>query len=166
MQDPKGNNGALAMETIYSRNTIISLGVVAMLSGCAVMIPGHLYPVQGPLSKQTVPPIYTASLNGSVLPHGTITVKMAPGVACPGDWKAISQKDSSGRQMAAEWDAVYGNGYFVANVLGQRTYARATLTCSNGTKLNLEFLVVKPGDPSSVVGVVTDEAGNLFKLSF
>jgi hypothetical protein len=56
--------------------TIIVLGT-ALLGGCAVMVPGHLYPVQGPLSKESTPPIYTATLNGGVLPSGSITVHLA-----------------------------------------------------------------------------------------
>jgi hypothetical protein len=140
--------------------------VFATLGGCAVMVPGHLYPVQGPLSKESTPPIYTATLNGGVLPSGTITVHLAPGITCPGDWKAVSADDPTGREMSNEWDEVYGSGYFVANVLGKRTFARAVLTCSNAEKLNLEFLVVTPGIPSSTMGVVSDGTGNLFKLSF
>ena len=145
---------------------IIMAGACAALGGCAAMVPGHLYPVQGPLSKESVPPIYTATLNGSFLPSGTITVRMGAGNTCPGDWKAVSRDDPSARQMAAEWDQVYGSGYFVANVLGQRTFARASLRCTNSATLNLEFLVVTPGVPTSTIGVVTDEAGNLYKLSF
>jgi hypothetical protein len=142
------------------------LAAFAMLGGCAVMVPGHLYPVQGPLSKESTPPVYTVTLNGSFLPSGSLTVHMAAGIACPGDWKAVSADDPSARQMSAEWDEVYGNGYFVANVLGKRTFARSVPTCTNGTKLNLEFLVVRPGNPSSTIGVVSDGTGNIFKLSF
>jgi hypothetical protein len=145
--------------------TIIVLGT-ALLGGCAVMVPGHLYPVQGPLSKESTPPIYTATLNGGVLPSGSITVHLASGINCPGDWQAISADDPTARQMSVEWDDVYGSGYFVAHVLGKRTFARAVLTCTNAENLNLEFLVVKPGEPSSTIGVVSDGAGNIFKLSF
>jgi hypothetical protein len=140
--------------------------VCAMLGGCALMVPGHLYPVEGPLSKEGTPPIYTATLSGGVLPSGSITVRLAPGISCPGDWKAVSGDDATARQMSVEWDKVYGSGYFVANVLGKRTFARAVLTCSNAEKLNLEFLVAVPGQPSSIVGVVSDGTGNIFKLSF
>jgi hypothetical protein len=68
--------------------------------------------------------------------------------------------------MLVAWDEVYGSGYFVANVLGKRTFARAVLTCTDSEKLNLEFLVVEPGDASSTIGVVSDGKGNVFKLSF
>jgi hypothetical protein len=145
---------------------ILLMTVFATLGGCAVMVPGHLYPVQGPLSTETPPPIYTARLNGSFLPLGSITVHMAGKNTCPGDWKAVSQDDPTANQMSAQWDQVYGSGYFVANVLGKRTFARGVLTCADGQKLNLEFLVVKPGDPSSAKGVVTDGTGNVFKLIF
>ncbi len=140
--------------------------VFALLDGCAVMVPGHLYPVEGPLSKESTPPIYTATLNGGILPSGSITVHIAAGITCPGDWKAISADDPTARQMSVEWDEVYGNGYFVANVLGKRTFARAVLICNNAEKMNVEFLVVEPGNASSTVGVVSDSAGNVFKLSF
>ncbi len=148
------------------KTTILLTTVFLGLGGCVVMMPGHLYPVQGPLSKQTTPPIYTATLNGGVTPSGTITVHMAAGITCPGDWKAVSRDDPTARQMSVEWDEVYGSGYFVANVLGKRTFARAALACGDGEKLNLEFLVVKPGNPSSTIGVVSDGTGNIFKLSF
>ena len=145
---------------------ILLATVFAMLGGCAVMVPGHLYPVQGPLSKESTPPIYDATLNGSFLPSGSITVHIAPGISCPGDWKAVSPDDPTARRMSVEWDEVYGSGYFVANVLGKRTFARSVLTCTNAEKLNLEFLVVQPGNPSTTVGVVDDGMGNKFKLSF
>jgi hypothetical protein len=148
------------------KSIILSASVFAILGGCAVMVPGHLYPVQGPLSKESTPPIYTATLNGSFLPSGTITVHMAAGISCPGDWKAVCRDDPTARQMSVEWDEIYGSGYFVANVLGKRTFARSVLTCTNAEMLNLEFLVVEPGKPSSIIGVVSDGTGNIFKLSF
>jgi hypothetical protein len=148
------------------KTTVLFAGVFAMLGGCALMVPGHLYPVQGPLSKESTPPIYTATLNGGVLPSGSITVHLARGINCPGDWRAVSRDDPNARQMSVDWDEVYGSGYFVANVLGKRTFARAVLMCTDAEKLNLEFLVVVPGQASSTIGVVSDGSGNIFKLSF
>jgi hypothetical protein len=148
------------------KTTILLIFAYAMLGGCAVMVPGHLYPVQGPLSKESTPPIYTATLNGGVLPSGSITVHIASTITCTGDWKAISRDDPSASQMSVAWDEVYGSGYFVANVLGKRTFSRSVLTCTNAEKLNLEFLVAERAKPSSTIGVVSDGAGNIFKLSF
>jgi hypothetical protein len=137
-----------------------------MFDGCVLMQPGHLYPVLGPLSDMSPPPTYTASLSGGVLNSGSITVHLAAGISCSGSWKAVSGDDPTARQMLVAWDEVYGSGYFVANVLGKRTFARAVLTCTDSEKLNLEFLVVEPGDASSTIGVVSDGKGNVFKLSF
>jgi hypothetical protein len=41
--------------------------------------------------------------------------------------------------MAADWASVYGAGYFAAHVLGNRLYARATLTGNMVTVLHVEF---------------------------
>ena len=140
--------------------------LIATLGGCAIMVPGHLYPVLGPLSKESSPPIYSVALNGGVSPSGSLSVHMAQGVTCSGPWNAVSQQDPSAQQMAADWDQVYGSGYFVANVLGRRTFARSAPTCTDSEHLNLEFLVVHPGDPSSTIGVVKDGQGNVYKLTF
>jgi hypothetical protein len=140
--------------------------VLATLGGCAMMVPGHLYAVQGPLAKESSPPIYSVSLNGGISPSGSLSVHMAQGITCSGAWNAVSQQDPSAQQMSAEWDEVYGSGYFVANVLGKRTFARSALTCTDSKNLSLEFLVVHPGNPSSTIGVAKDGAGNVFKLTF
>jgi hypothetical protein len=148
------------------KTTKLLISAFAVLGGCAAMVPGHLYPVQGPLSKESMPPIYSVTVNGSFLPSGSLTVHLAQGITCSGAWKAVSQQDPSAKQMSAEWDEVYGSGYFVANVLGKRTFARSAPTCNDSEKLSLEFLVVRPGIPSSTIGVVSDGIGNIFKLTF
>jgi hypothetical protein len=145
------------------RTTILLATVFLGLGACVMMMPGHLYPVQGPLSKETAPPIYTATMNGGAALSGPITVHMAAGITCSGDFKAVSPDDPTARRMSVEWDVVYGSGYFVANVLGKRGFARSALTCTNGENLSVEF--VKPGNPPNV-GVVSDGTGNIFKLSF
>jgi hypothetical protein len=148
------------------KSAIPLAAVLAALGGCAIMVPGHLYPVLGPLSKENRPPIYSVSLNGGILPSGSLVVHMAQGITCSGAWNAVSQQDPSAQQMSAEWDEVYGSGYFVANVLGRRTFARSAPACTDSEKLSLEFLVVHPGNPSSTIGVAKDGAGNVFKLTF
>jgi hypothetical protein len=148
------------------KSAILLAAVLATLGGCAIMVPGHLYPVLGPLSKENRPPIYSVSLNGGISPSGSLVVHMAEGIMCSGAWNAVSQQDPSAQQMSAEWDEVYGSGYFVANVLGRRTFARSAPMCTDSEKLSLEFLVVHPGNPSSTIGVVKDGAGNVFKLTF
>ena len=68
--------------------------------------------------------------------------------------------------MAADWDRVYGAGFFVANVLGKPVFARAVLTGPNGALLNVQLYDPKPGNVSAVVGVARDSSGNVYKLTF
>jgi len=71
--------------------------------------------------------------------------------------------------MSAEWDAIYGPGFYVAHVLGARLYARAVLTGNQGTVLNVELY--KPDTPensnvSSIRGVAKDNRENVYKVAF
>jgi hypothetical protein len=137
---------------------------VMPLSGCVVMVPGHLYPVQGPLAGATPPPIYRLTMNG-IYDSGTLAATLPDGEKCAGNWSAISPNDPKARQMSAAWDSVYGAGFFVRHVLGSRVFARAVLTGNRGTILNVQFYDPKPGDVAAVVGVANDNSGNLFKLT-
>jgi hypothetical protein len=127
------------------------LCAVALLSGCAG---GHLYPVQGPLAAQTPAPIFRIKMDSG----DAMTARLAKGEVCHGTWLDIAQNDPDARDMAAEWDLVYGKGYFMANVLGNISIARAILSCPKDTTLKVEF--------DSVKGVGKDENGNVFRLTF
>jgi hypothetical protein len=135
-----------------------------LLEGCVIMVPGHLYPVRGPLAAANPQPIYTLIMNG-LYNTGTLTATLPDGEKCKGDWNAISPTDPNARQMSAVWDSVYGSGFFVANVLGSRVFAGAVLKGDRGTTLNVQIYDPKPGDVSAVVGVATDNSGNEFKLT-
>jgi hypothetical protein len=142
---------------------------VLLLSGCLlpVIVHGHLYPVHGPLSAQSPPPIYAVTLRAlGPQRHGTMSATLAGGESCAGAWNAIAQDDPSAASMSAVWDSVYGSGFFVANVLGKLVFARATLSCNQGTVLDVEFYDPQPGLPAAVMGVATDSGGNVYKLTF
>ncbi|MGC1457953.1 MAG: hypothetical protein WA825_06725 [Steroidobacteraceae bacterium] len=127
------------------------LCAAVLVSGCAA---GRLYPVQGPLAAQLSPPIYKIKME-----YGDgISATLARREECQGRWLDVVQEDPTARELSAEWDLVYGKGYFVANVLGHPGIARATLTCAKGTKVTVEF--------DSMKGVAKDENGNVFKLTF
>ena len=66
--------------------------------------------------------------------------------------------------MAADWDSVYGAGYFTAHVLGNKLYARATLTGTKGTVLHTEFSN-EDSTPGNTKGVAADNKDNVFKVS-
>jgi hypothetical protein len=68
-----------------------ALPLVAMaLSGCMVMVPGHLYPIHGPLSTNAPTPIYDVSLSG-VLMSGTMSASLQEGEVYRGSWTTIRQ---------------------------------------------------------------------------
>jgi hypothetical protein len=138
---------------------------LTMLAGCLVMVPGHLYPVQGSLSTQTPVPIYNVTLSG-VLNSGTMSATLQGGEVCSGNWATVSQKDPSASKWSADWDRVYGPGFFVANILGNPAFARAVLVGTQGTTLNVEFYAPTPGQIVGVKGIAMDSNGNIFKLTF
>jgi|HubBroStandDraft_6_1064221.scaffolds.fasta_scaffold440224_3 hypothetical protein len=144
---------------------LLSAMIVATLSGCVVMVPGRLYPVQGPLAGQTPLPMYKVTISG-VFKSGTMSATVPDGEVCSGNWTAVGQNDPAPGKMSADWDQVFGQGYFVANVLGAPVVARAVLTGTRGTVLNVEFYDPQPGHIESVVGVARDNNGDLFKLTF
>lgn len=135
-----------------------------LLSGCVIMVPGHLYPVQGPLAAANPPPIYSLTMNG-IYKSGTLTATLPDGEKCSGNWSAISANDPNARQMSAAWDSIYGPGFFVAHVLGNPVFAGAVLTGDRGTTLEVQFVDPRPGDVAAVEGVASDKSGNLFKLT-
>lgn len=122
-----------------------------LVSGCAG---GHLYPVQGPLSAQTPPPIYSIKMEHADL----LSARLGHGEVCNGNWLDVVKEDPSSHDMEAEWDLVYGKGYFLANVLGHLGIARSTITCGKGTKVTFEF--------DSMHGVGKDNNGNVYRIMF
>jgi hypothetical protein len=137
---------------------------VSVLSGCLIMVPGHLYPVQGPLSTLTPAPIYTVVING-VGNSGTVSTTLGTR-PLTGSWSVLRPDDPSANSMAAEWDRVYGNGFFTANVLGTPLLARGALAGKGDATLTVQFIDV-PGDAlAHARGVAADNAGNVYKLTF
>ena len=143
----------------------LMLLIATLLSGCVVA--GHLYPIQGPLASQSPPPILPMTLTGATPNSGTLTVTLQGAEVCKGNWALVHQDDPSASLMAAQWDEIYGPGFFVANVLGSQGFARGALTGTRGSTVNVEFFGLKPGGgTAAVVGIAQDSKGNLYKLTF
>lgn len=144
----------------------VIVSTATLLSGCLVMVPGNLYPIQGPAaSAQNPPAIYSVTING-IANAGTMSATLQNNESCSGTWSQVSQRDNSAGQMSAQWDQVYGPGFFVANVLGNPIFARAVLTCKQGTTLNIEFFEHDPGAFAGTKGIGQDSKGNLYKVTF
>jgi len=162
-----------------ARFAVVTLLGACFLSGCVHV--AHLYPVQGPLAAQTPLPIYTGRLTG-VINSGSISAKLANGQQFSGHWQGQSvgalAKDSKAGvlppfNLSAEWDAVYGPGFYRAQVLGAHLFARTTLTGTQGGTLQLEMISqpvetadVNDAAAPDIRGVARDEKGNVYKVAF
>ena len=158
--------------------TMVSL-YAFVLAGCSAT--ARLYPVQGPLSQQNPPPVYVARLTDG-LHSGKFKVVLSDGEVGNGQWNAVPRPSKSSdstasaspsNNMAAEWDLVYGQGFYVAHVLGARLYAKAEIAGDRGTVLHAELyrpdrLVTErePQSVASIKGVAKDDKGNVYKIAF
>ncbi len=153
----------------------LSLLCVSTLTGCAT---ARLYPVQGPLSSQNPPPVYVAKFSGA-FNSGDLSVVLGGGEVCKGHWATVPRPSTSNAattasaasadNLSAEWDTVYGTGFYVAHVLGARLYARAVLTGNRGTILNVELYKPDSAENTAVgaiKGVAKDDKGNVYKVAF
>jgi hypothetical protein len=157
-------------------------GVVALI--CAIFLSGceraaHLYPVQGPLAAQTPPPIYTGKIT-AVIDSGSMSAVLANGQKFSGKWQAqsasaLAKESKAGIapsfSLSADWDAVYGPGFYTAHVLGAHLFARTTLPGNQGGALQVE-MISQPVDTGNanaapkISGVARDEKGNVYKVAF
>lgn len=102
------------------------------------------------------------------------SVTTGSGEVCKGPWAFVSKSapeksgtgsgDSASSHMAANWDTVYGAGYYVAHVVGNKLYARAVLTGNRGTTIRAEFSN-EHNERGQTKGVAEDNNGNVFKVS-
>ena len=149
--------------------TRISLVLVAaqLLVGCLSVSAGF-NPVRGPLSQRTPVPAYIGSMTGVVL-SGTITVTLDGGEKCTGPWKQVSKTDPAENvppppDVASQWDAVFGSGYYLAHVLGNGLYMRGIVTGNQGTVLTVE-VSNESNRRGETRGIALDNKGNLFKVT-
>jgi hypothetical protein len=141
---------------------LLLLLTATQLTGCALS--GHLYPVQGPLSTRTPLPIYNISVS-RLVSHGPLSATLQDGEVCQGNWTVVSPDDPSANKMSAQWDLVYGQGFFVANVLGSRAFSRAVLKGTQGTTVNVELVAHDVDHLETARGIAQDSQGNLYKLT-
>lgn len=143
----------------------VLVSTVTLLSGCIIGGGGHLFPVQGPAAGKNPGAVYSMSVTGA-FSTGTLTATLENNESCSGTWLQLKDTDSSAGQMSAQWDQVYGPGFFVAHVLGSGALIHGTLACKQGTTLNAEFFRTNPGSLGGSQGVALDSKGNLYKVTF
>jgi len=130
-----------------------------------------LYPVQGPLATQTPQPVLTGQIRRPMFSAGPVFLLLkswtvADGEVLQGKPKTVKATsvnmppaeacDPPQPNLAFAWDAVYGQGFFVARILG-KNIGQAVFTGSQGTVLQVESLDGRNG-------VAVDNKGNMYKL--
>jgi hypothetical protein len=157
--------GPMASETpgaVYSAKLtgLLYSGDITIKSSTGEVCKGHWTLVKGGTSEDGVS---TPAANASATSASAANAALAPASAPPN-----SGPSSVAEGMPAAWDAVYGQGYYVAHVLGQRLYAHALVTGNQGTILNVEFYRVyqSQNEPGQIHGVAKDNKGDIFKLAF
>jgi hypothetical protein len=163
------------------------IGLIALIlaSVCAVAegaVQGNFYPVQGPLASRTPPPVFSASFKGDLINPESLSAVLAGGEAFKGKWISVTTGKRRFQdapvppqpELKAAWDAVYGQGFFVAHILGAQFFERTILTGSKGTVLQVEiYRRIHEGDgerysgpPLDIQGVAQDDKGNIYKVVF
>jgi hypothetical protein len=149
--------------------TALLIAISLLAPACSMR--ARLYPVQGPLSAQSPLPVIHAVFSGFVN-TGKVSMVSLDGKTRTGQWNRVQEDPHSAQvsSMSADWDAVYGQGYFVSHVLGRWLYARAVIAGDNGETFHLEFIKLDSGrndaiDPH-ILGVARDTKGNLYKVVF
>ena len=161
---------------------VLFLSAMFMLSGCTTT--ARIYPVHGPLSTQTPLPVYVAKLTHG-LKSGDLSAILNNGEVCKGRWELVPPPTSSkaatppvlpsANNLSAEWDAIYGPGFYSKEVLGADFYMRAVLTGNRGTVLDVEMYANQSPEPSArhdnpitriMKGVAKDNKGNIYNMVF
>jgi hypothetical protein len=144
---------------------------LVLLNLCIVSACGEtLYPVFGPRAAQAAPPVIPAAFHGTA--SGKFTLIEANGESFQGKWSYVTASFVSAKtpqdpaaylpqpNLAFAWDAVYGQGYFLAKGVGQRM-RQAVVTGNQGTRLQIECL---PGAFPTFYGIAVDSKGNIYKV--
>ena len=147
---------------------MVAIPLVSALTGCAGV---RLYPIEGPLSAQTPPPIFSAKISGII--SGPFSFTLTGGEVCKGHWAPHESQNISANQLAGlhrAWDKICGPGFYTAHVLGISRLASGTGTTNKGSNLSLELIVPNGGGEGEqnldhIHGIAVDNQGNVFKVT-
>jgi hypothetical protein len=180
----------MSMSFMPWRLTVL-LACIAPLAGCMMGI--AFDPVYTPDAAPKAVSGYAADAGHPIFPRpgrspgGRLSVALQKGEIFTGGWQPVSptaapageaaaSSDASramkvaaaspaaALDLAADWDRVYGPGYFQAHVLGSRLRSRALLTSTAGATAVVEVYTSQRqcGDTS---GVARDSLGYVYKVT-
>ena len=150
------------MNSHIIRKLMFFWGVLSLLS-CSTT--ANLYPVKGPLSEQSPPPILIAHVDGIMGNTGNISLTMPDGEACQGKWSsAAGMAVSIGTvNLFSQYGSVFGTGYSVGNQPGVNR-GEAILFCNKGTRIEVEFYT--GSGTANGFGLAKDNHDNIYKVLF
>ncbi len=137
----------------------LATAFVCVSAACAVGAI-HLYPVEASSVGQPQRSI----LSGTIIyagPSATISFRLPDGEKLHGPC-TFGSAAGVNDDLREPWDSVYGQGDYVAHVVGSPTHCTATLTGSEGTVFHIESYNETAGTP--LKGIAQDSNGNIYKL--
>ena len=147
--------------------------VAILLLPCVPVTAQKLYPIRGPLAAQSPALVFSGQIRRPLFSLGSVFTLLKSWEVSDGEVlagkvvivKASSPDDAAAgtaqdyppqSNLASVWDAVYGQGYFVAHILGNELM-QGVFTGSKGTVLQVESL-------DGQKGVAADNKGNVYKM--
>lgn len=123
------------------------------------------YPVKGPLAAQVPLPVVTAKADGITGNTGPMTMTLASGETCSGQWSSAAPQQVS--VTSGGLFTMYGPaaGYSVTagNVPGVNR-GEAFMSCEQGTTVQAEFFT--GSGTANGYGVAKDSKNNIYKMLF
>ena len=156
----------------------VALGISApvllstlILTGCHAY--AKLYPIEGPLSKLSPPPLFNAKVaGGPITGYFSAVISDHENVSCKLTkyaWNKSSAYPGT-FDIKHAWNAVYGDKFFEGHILGASTaYYWCDAKGDKGTTIHMAMQVDMAKDESrsqGVKGVVEDDKDNIYKVAF
>jgi hypothetical protein len=137
----------------------LAISFLCASAGCA-LTGIHLYPVEASSAGQPQRPI----LSGSVMyaaTYATISIQLPDGEKLQGPC-TFGSAAGVNDDLKETWDSVYGQGDYLAHVVGSPLHCTATLTGSKGEAFHIESYNETADTP--LKGIAKDSNGNIYKL--
>lgn len=144
---------------------------LCICGACGYAFGQKLYPVEGPLAAQTPQPVFKGQIRHPIFAMGSQFLLLKSWTLANGDVLTGKPKTAKATSvntpapqasappqpnLAFAWDEVYGQGFFVARILGKEI-GQGIFVGKQGTVLQVESL-----DGRS--GVAVDNKGNIYKM--
>ncbi len=142
---------------------IAILPILIITSACTTT--ANLYPIEGPLSKQTPLPVIIATVDGITGNTGNFIFQNTNGSECTGKWSSIAPQmhSSSWGSLFNAYGSASGSFTTHTNVPGINK-GQAYAICNDGVKFDIEF--VTGSGTANGTGIAKDTQKNVYKMIF